>query len=159
MRSVMTVALLVVLVPLSGCTGLGDLAGCGEGYEEMHSGDYVESLISIDINGTLTVEFESGDNPGFLEESEAYQTNPDIYVTLYVLFDDQTETSIAFRQSGWDNYGDGAGGSSWGSTLTFNSPSGFCSDGCARVKLGTSMEYGLLYYDGTCNASPWLNID
>ena len=150
--------LLAVLFPLSGCTGLSGVAGCGEGYSEMHNGDYVESLISVDTNGKLTVKFESGNSPGFLEESEEYQTDPNIYVTLYVHFDDGSETSVAFRQSGWDNYGDGAGGSSWNSMLTYNSPDGFCDDGCKRVKLGTNMEYGQLYYNGTCDSSPWIDV-
>ncbi len=151
------VVLLALLVPLSGC--LQSTLGCGEGYSEMHNGDYVESLTSVDANGKLTAEFESGDSPGFLEESETYQTSAEIYVTLYVMFDDGSESQIAFRQDGWDNHGDGAGGSSWYALLTFNSPDGFCDDGCKRVRLGTSMEYGLLYYDGTCDASPWIDID
>jgi hypothetical protein len=158
-RTCLLTVLLTLLVPLSGCTGLSGVTGCGEGYSEMHNGDYVESLLSVDVNGKLTVKFESGDSPGFLEASEEYQTDPNIYVTLYVGFDDGTETSVAFRQSGWDNFGDEAGGSSWSSLLTYNSPDGFCDDGCRRVKLGTNMEYGLLYYDGTCDASPWIDIE
>ena len=153
------VMVLALLVPLSGCTGMSGVTGCGEGYSEMHGGDYVETMTSVDANGKLTVQFESGDSPGFLEESEEYQTDPNIYVTLYVEFDDGSETSVAFRQSDWDNYGDGADGSSWGTFLTYNSPDGFCDDGCTRVKLGTSMEFGLLYYDGTCDASPWIDLD
>ena len=158
MRSQMLVFVLALLVPLSGCTGPSGLVGCGEGYSEMHNGDYVETLLSVDTNGKLTVKFESGDYPGFLEESEKYQTDPDIYVTLYVMYEDGTETSASFRQSEWDNFGDGAEGSSWNSLLTFNSPDGFCDDGCEKVRLGTSTEYGLLYYDGTCDASPWIDI-
>ena len=154
-----TVVLLALLVPLSGCTGISGVGGCGEGYSEMHGGDYVESQISVDANGKLTAKFTSGDYPGFLEESEEYQTDPEIYVTLYVSFDDETQTSVSFQQDGWDNFGDGAGGSAWNVMLTFNSPDGFCHDGCKQVKLGTSMEFGLLYYDGTCNASPWLDVN
>jgi hypothetical protein len=159
MRSQMLILFLALLVPLSGCTGTGALVGCGEGYSEMHNGDYVETLLSVDTNGKLTVQFESGDYPGFLEESEKYQTDPDIYVTLYVLYEDGTETSASFRQSEWDNFGDGAEGSSWNSLLTFNSPDGFCDDGCEKVKLGTSTEFGALYYAGTCDASPWIDIE
>ena len=103
------VVLLVFLVPLSGC--LQSTLGCGEGYSEMHNADYVEYLISVDANGKLSAEFESGDSPGFLEESEAYQTSADVYATLHVMFDDGSESQIAFRQDGWDNTGDGAGGS------------------------------------------------
>ena len=158
MRSQMLILFLALLVPLSGCTGTGALVGCGDGYSEMHNGDYVETLLSVDTNGKLTVQFESGDYPGFLEESEKYQTDPDIYVTLYVLYEDGTETSASFRQSEWDNFGDGAEGSSWNSLLTFNSPDGFCDDGCEKVRLGTSTEYGQLYYDGTCESSPWIDI-
>ena len=154
-----TVVLLALLVPLSGCTGISGVGGCGEGYSEMHGGDYVESQISVDANGKLTAKFTSGDYPGFLEESEEYQTDPEIYVTLYVSFDDETQTSVSFQQDGWDNFGDGAGGSAWNFLLTFNSPDGFCHDGCKQVKLGTSMEFGLLYYNGTCNASPWLDVN
>ncbi|MDP6199600.1 MAG: hypothetical protein QF531_02415 [Candidatus Poseidonia sp.] len=155
----MLILFLALLVPLSGCTGTGALVGCGDGYSEMHNGDYVETLLSVDTNGKLTVQFESGDYPGFLEESEKYQTDPDIYVTLYVLYEDGTETSASFRQSEWDNFGDGAEGSSWNSLLTFNSPDGFCDDGCEKVKLGTSTEFGALYYAGTCDASPWIDIE
>ena len=158
MRSQILVFVLALLVPLSGCTGPNGLVGCGEGYSEMHNGDYVETLLSVNTNGKLTVKFESGDSPGFLEESEKYQTDPDIYVTLYVLYEDGTETSVAFRQSEWDNFGDGAEGSSWNSLLTFNSPDGFCDDGCEKVRLGTNTEYGQLYYDGTCESSPWIDI-
>ena len=141
-----TVVLLALLVPLSGCTGISGVGGCGEGYSEMHGGDYVESQISVDANGKLTAKFTSGDYPGFLEESEEYQTDPEIYVTLYVSFDDETQTSVSFQQDGWDNFGDGAGGSAWNFMLTFNSPDGFCHDGCKQVKLGTSMEFGCLLY-------------
>ena len=151
------VVVMAVLVSFAGC--LQSAVGCGEGYSEMHGGDYVESTISVDANGKLTAKFTSGDYPGFLEESEEYQTDPNIYVTLYVLFDDETQSSISFQRDGWDNYGDGAGGSSWNSLLTFNSPDGFCDDGCKRVKLGTNMEFGQLYYNGTCDASPWIDID
>ena len=70
MRSQILVFVLALLVPLSGCTGPGGLVGCGEGYSEMHNGDYVETLLSVDTNGKLTVKFESGDSPGFLEEAE-----------------------------------------------------------------------------------------
>ena len=158
MRSQILVFVLALLVPLSGCTGPGGLVGCGEGYSEMHNGDYVETLLSVDTNGKLTVKFESGDSPGFLESSEKYQTDPNVYVTLYVMHEDGTETSVAFRQSGWENFGDGAEGSSWSSLLTFNSPDGFCDDGCEKLRLGTNTEYGQLYYDGTCDSSPWIDI-
>ena len=63
-----TVVLLALLVPLSGCIGITGVVGCGEGYSEMHGGDYVESQISVDANGKLTAKFTSGDYPGFLEE-------------------------------------------------------------------------------------------
>jgi len=158
MRSQILVFVLALLVPLSGCTGPGGLVGCGEGYSEMHNGDYVETLLSVDTNGKLTVKFESGDSPGFLESSEKYQTDPNVYVTLYVIHEGGTETSVAFRQSGWENFGDGAEGSSWNSLLTFNSPDGFCNDGCEKLRLGTNTEYGQLYYDGTCESSPWIDI-
>ena len=158
MRSQILVFVLALLIPLSGCTGPGSLVGCGEGYSEMHNGDYVETLLSVDTNGKLTVKFESGDSPGFLESSEKYQTDPNVYVTLYVMHEDGTETSVAFRQSGWENFGDGAEGSSWNSLLTFNSPDGFCDDGCEKLRLGTNTEYGQLYYDGTCESSPWIDI-
>jgi hypothetical protein len=157
MRLRTLVALMVFSLPLTGC--MQSLAGCEEGYSEMHAGDYVESAMAVDSNGKLTVQFESEDSPGFLEASEEYQTDPNIYVTLYVEFDDGSQTSVAFRQSGWDNFGDGAGGSSWGTHLTYNSPDGFCDGGCKRVKLGTNMEYGVLYYNGTCDSSPWIDID
>jgi len=42
--------------------------------------------------------------------------------------------------------------------VTFTSPVGFCDDGCERLNFSGSMEYGVIYYDGTCDSSPWLNI-
>jgi|GEM_PF-5075393 len=55
MRSFLVVAV-IVLIPLTGCTGLDGLDGCGEGYAEMHNGDYVEALIDVDAQGVLTVQ-------------------------------------------------------------------------------------------------------
>jgi hypothetical protein len=154
-----SIAILAVLIPLSGCTGLDGLGGCGEGYAEMHNGDYVEALIDVDAQGVLTVQFQAlGSGFGFLEESEEYQTDPDIYVSLSVEHSNGSTTQVGFNTNGWDNYGDAAGGSSWGSLVTFTSPEGFCDDGCERLNFSGSMEYGVIYYDGTCDSSPWLNI-
>ena len=161
LRMQMVVAVVVVILPLSGCTGLTGIVGCGEAYEEMYGGyDYVYDTKTVDSQDQLTVilELVSGGG-GWLEESEVHEANQDLWVGLDVKFSDGTVEEIAFRQADWENYGDGHDGSSWATTLTFTSPENFCQNGCEEVRFSASGQDGSIYYDGTCENSPWVDVD
>ena len=153
---------ILVIAPfvLSGCTGITGIVGCGEAYEEMYGGyDYVYDTKTVDSQDQLTVTFElvSGGG-GWLEESEVHEANQDLWVGLDVKFSDGTVEEIAFRQADWENYGDGHDGSSWATTLTFTSPDGFCQGGCEEVRFSAGYQDGSIYYDGTCDNSPWIEV-
>ena len=153
--------LVITTFTLSGCTGLTGLTGCGEAYEEMYGGyDYVYDTKTVDSQDQLTVilELVSGGG-GWLEESEVHEANQDLWVGLDVKFSDGTVEEIAFRQADWENYGDGHDGSSWATTLTFTSPENFCQNGCEEVRFSASGQDGSIYYDGTCENSPWVDVD
>ena len=146
---------------LSGCTGLSGLAGCGEGYEEMYGGyDYVYDTKVVDDQNNLTVILELlNGGGGWLEESEVNEASQDLWVGLDVKFSDGTIENIAFQQSGWENYGDGHDGSYWATTLTMTSPENFCQGGCKEVRFSAGYQDGFIYYDGTCDNSPWIDVD
>ena len=153
--------LVITTFTLSGCTGLTGIVGCGEAYEEMYGGyDYVYATKTVDSQDQLTVilELVSGGG-GWLEESEVHEANQDLWVGLDVKFSDGTVEEIAFRQADWENYGDGHDGSSWATTLTFTSPENFCQNGCEEVRFSAGSEDGFIYYDGTCDNSPWVDVD
>ena len=62
-----------VLFFLSGCLGLPSL-GCGEGYEEMHAGDYSIDSITLDATTnqlTVVVKSEHG-TTGFIRELDSW---------------------------------------------------------------------------------------
>ena len=146
---------------LSGCTGLSGLTECGEGYDEMYGGyDYVYSTIVVDDQNRLTATLELvNGGGGWLEESEVHEANQDLWVGLDVKFSDGTVEEIAFRQADWENYGDGHDGSSWATTLTMVSPENFCQNGCEEVRFSAGYQDGFIYHDGTCDNSPWVDLD
>jgi len=43
--------------------------------------------------------------------------------------------------------------------LWYQSPDGFCDDGCEEVKFSAGFQDGSMYYNGTCDASPWVDVD
>lgn len=154
------VILAITSFVLSGCTGISGLTGCGEAYEEMYGGyDYVYGTMAVDSQNKLTVTLElvSGGG-GWLEESEVHEADQELWVGLDVKFSDGTVEDIGFQHSNWENYGDGNDGSSWFTTLTFTSPDGFCQGGCEEVRFSAGYQDGSIYYDGTCETSPWVEV-
>ena len=160
-RLQMVVAVVALVLPLSGCTGLTGMGGCGEGYEEMYGGyDYVYDTKVVDSQNNLTVILELvNGGGGWLEESEVNEADQDLWVGLDVKFSDGTIENIAFKQTGWENYGDGHGGSYWSTTLTLTSPEDFCQGGCEEVRFSAGYQDGSIYHDGTCENSPWVSVD
>ena len=71
-RLQMMVAIVALVLPLSGCTGLTGMGGCGEGYEEMYGGyDYVYDTKVVDSQNNLTVILELvNGGGGWLEEGD-----------------------------------------------------------------------------------------
>ncbi len=152
--------LIVVLFFLAGCLGSSPL-GCGEGYEEMHSGDY--SIDSIDIDAatnqlTVVIHNEEGAS-GFIREVAALEQSQTIWVTLHVKHNGST-LSISGEDSGhsWSVSGDSSSGDSWSSLLTFTSPEGFCDSGCEEIRFSAGHYDGIIYHNGTCESSPWFAV-
>ena len=155
------VVVLALLVPLSGC--LQSAFGCGEGYNEMHMGDYVYQTLEVDsATGVLTVVVSSDTRMGYVQNDDWTNERYPAYATLIVEMSDGSTSDAGPRiQIDWTVTADS--GDYWSTTLTFESAAGFCDDGCERVKLDASAytdpNISVLYYDGTCNASPWVDID
>ena len=147
-----------VMIPLSGCTEIID--GCGEGYHEMYGGyDYTYSNKNVDSDESLNVTIELlKAGGGWLEDSDEYQEGQSVWVTLYVKMNDGSEQSIGFNSNGWEVNGDSSNGSYWSTNLYYQSPTGFCDNGCEEVKFSAGVENGVIYYDGTCDSSPWIDI-
>ena len=155
------VFLSVLLFTIAGCTSSNNI-NCGEGYEEMYGGhDYAFNSTSVDAQNSLQVKVEivNGGGGWWLEESDTYQESQTLWVDITVKFADETTEEIGFKRSNWNNFGDGSSGSSWNQILTFNSPDGFCDNGCEEVQFSGSFEFGQMYYDETCESSPWVDID
>ncbi|MGB1364762.1 MAG: hypothetical protein ACPH9F_07760 [Candidatus Poseidoniaceae archaeon] len=151
----------ILLITIAGCTSSNNV-NCGEGYDEMYGGyDYGFNSTSVNAQNSLqvTMEIVNGGGGWWLEESETYQESQTLWVDITVKFADGTTEEIAFKQSNWNNFGDGNSGSSWSKHLTFISPDGFCDDGCEEVRFSAGFEYGTMYHDGTCESSPWVDID
>jgi hypothetical protein len=146
------------MVPLSGCTGI--TGGCGAGYEEMYGGyDYIYSTKNVDSANSLNVTIELlKAGGGWLEDSDEFQEGQSVWVTLYVKMNDGSEQSIGFNSNGWEVNGDSSNGSYWSTNLYYQSPTGFCDNGCEEVKFSAGVEHGVIYYDGTCDSSPWIDI-
>jgi hypothetical protein len=146
------------MIPLSGCTEI--IGGCGEGYDEMYGGyDYIYSNKNVDADNSLNVTIELlKAGGGWLEDSEEFQEGQSVWVTLYVQMSDGSEQSVGFNSNDWEVNGDSANGSYWSTNLYYQSPTGFCGNGCEEVKFSAGVEGGVIYYDGTCDSSPWIDI-
>ena len=147
------------MVPLSGCIGSSS-TWCGAGHDEMYGGyDYVYSNKDIASDNSINVTIgllKSGG--GWLEESEDYQESQSVWVTLTVKMSDGSEQDIGYNSNSWEVNGDSSGGIYWSTYLYYQSPAGFCDDGCEELKFSAGYENGVIYYDGTCDSSPWVNI-
>ena len=147
-----------MLVPLSGCTE--SLGGCGVGYDEMYGGyDYIYATKDVAQDNSFNVTIELlRVGGGWLEDSEEHQESQSIWVTLTVKMDDGSEQAIGYNSNSWDVNGDYNNGSYWSTNLYYQSSAGFCDYGCDQVKFSAGVEGGAIYYDGTCDSSPWIDI-
>ena len=153
-------SLIFVFFFLAGCLGTSSV-GCGEGYEEMHAGDY--SIYSINIDATtnqlnVVIKNEGGAS-GFIREVEALGEEQTILVTLHTQHNGTT-TSIGGEDTdhSWSVTGDSGSGDSWSSMLTFTSPDGFCDLGCEEIRFSAGQNDGVIYHNGTCDSSPWFAV-
>lgn len=152
---------LVCAVFLTGCTGQSSLFGCGEAYENMYGGDdYTFTSKNVDQNNALnvTVKILNG-AAGWLEESEEKEVDAEVYVTLRIKNSAGEETVVGFQSSTWEINGDSEDGSYWVTYLWYQSPDGFCDDGCEEVNFSAGFQDGSMYYNGTCDSSPWVDVD
>tara|TARA_B100001113_G_C21099358_1_gene618064 strand:- start:365 stop:808 length:444 start_codon:yes stop_codon:yes gene_type:complete len=145
-------------IPLSGCTE--SLAGCGEGYDEMYGGyDYVYSTKDVASDNSLNVTIELlRTGGGWLEDSEEHQESQSIWVDLTVKMDDGSEVIVGYNSNSWEINGDSWDEKYWSTNLYYQSPAGFCDNGCDQVRFGAGVEGGIIYYDGTCDSRPWIDI-
>ena len=148
------------MIPLSGCIGSSS-TWCGAGHDEMYGGyDYVYSNKDVASDNSINVTIgllKSGG--GWLEESEDYQESQSVWVTLTVKMSDGSEQDIGYNSNSWEVNGDSSNGIYWSTHLYYQSPAGFCDDGCDELKFSAGYENGVIYYDETCDSSPWIDID
>ena len=151
-----------MMIPLSGCTE--SLVGCGDAYNEMHMGDYTYQTLSVDSStGVMTVVVVTDTYLGYVNNDD-WESDPPrnpAYATLTIEMSDGSTSDAGPRiQNDWTVTADN--GDVWTYTLTFESASGFCDNGCERVKFDgsayTDPYSSIVYYDGTCDASPWIDI-
>jgi hypothetical protein len=154
------VSLICILFFLSGCLGASSV-DCGEGYEEMHAGDYSIDSINIDAttNQLNVVINNEGGASGFIREVEALEQSQTIWVTLHIQHNGIT-TNIGGEDTdhSWSVTGDSSSGDSWSSKLIFTSPDGFCDSGCDEIRFSAGQYDGVIYHDGTCESSPWFTV-
>lgn len=153
-------SLICVLFFLAGCLGTSS-TGCGEGYEEMHAGDYSIDSITLDATTnqlSVVVKNEEGAS-GFIRENESLEQEQTIWIALHIQHNSQT-TSIRGEDTdhSWTVTGDSSSGDSWISTVTFTSPDGFCDSGCEEIRFSAGYYDGVFYHDGTCESSPWFAV-
>ena len=154
------VFLLTFLIPMAGCTSPLTSSLCGQGYEEMYGGyDYIYASTSIDTDNSLnvTVRLISGGG-GWLEDSDQHEENKEVYTGLTIKLGDGTEETVGHDSTTWVVNGDAYDGSYWSTKLYFQSPSGFCDDGCEEMKFSGQEQGTVYYYDNTCDSSPWVEI-
>ena len=154
------VFLLILMIPLSGCTSSLSSGMCGEGYEEMYGGyDYDFSKIEIANDNSLNVTvYLLNGGGGWIEDSDEFQEMQTIWVSLKVKLSDGTEIKIERQTQDWEVNGDSSDTSYWSTNLYFSSPAGFCDSGCEEVKFSAGYQDGVIYYDGTCESSPWIDV-
>ena len=148
-----------MMIPLSGCTET--LGGCGVGYDEMYGGyDYEFSKVEISsdnsLNVTVTLQRAGG---GWIEDSDEFEEHQTIWVSLDIKMSSGDEVQIQPNHQTWEVNGDAWNQSYWGTNLYFSSPVGFCDYGCEEIRFSAGDENGLIYYDGTCESSPWIDIE
>ena len=124
------------------------------GYDYVYSNKDVASDNSINVTIGL---LKSGG--GWLEESEEYEESQSVWVTLTVKMSDGSEQDIGYNSNSWEVNGDSSDGIYWSTHLYYQSPAGFCDDGCDELKFSAGYENGVIYYDETCDSSPWIDID
>jgi hypothetical protein len=149
----------VAMIPLSGC--IENLDGCGDGYSEMYGGyDYIYSTKDVNQNNSINVTIELlKQGGGWLEDIDEYPwESKSVWVTLSIKMTDGTVESISEGDTYWEISGDSSNGSYWSTNLYYQSPAGFCDNGCEQVSFSASVEGGSIYYDGTCDSSPWIDI-
>ena len=148
----------VALTPLSGC--IEALGGCGAHYDEAYGGyDYVYSkkVVASDNSLNVTVQLLNGGG-GWIENSDEFQEEQTIYVTLHIKLANGNEVQIKPNHQYWEVNGDSANQSYWGTNLYFSSRTGFCDNGCEEIRFSAGSDFGAIYYDGTCDSSPWIGI-
>ena len=155
-------SLLYTSISLTGCisNSASSIGDCGEGYSEMYGGydyTYATKQINSDNSLNVTVQLTNGGS-GWLEESEQHESNQEIFVTLSVKFSDGSESSIGYQSTSWDINGDRHDGTYWAEFLYYQSPNGVCDSGCQEIMLSAGYENGMIYFDGTCEESPWIMI-
>ncbi len=149
----------VSLVPLTGCTQ--SLGGCGVGYDEMYGGydyNFAKHEIANDNSINVTVRLLNGGG-GWIENSDEFEEEQTIWVSLHIKMSDGSEKKIDPNHQYWEVNGDAWNQSYWGTNLYFLSPTGFCDEGCEKIRFSAGDEFGFIYYDGTCESSPWIDID
>ena len=148
----------VAMTPLSGCTG--NLGGCGVGYDEMYGGyDYEFSKMEISSDNSLNVTVKlQRSGGGWIEDSEEFEEHQTIWVSLHIKMSNGDEIQIQPNHETWEVNGDAWNQSYWGTNLYFSSPVGFCDYGCEELRFIAGDEYGIIYYDGTCESSPWIEL-
>ncbi len=127
----------------------------------MYGGDdYTFTSKEVDQNNALnvTVKILNG-AAGWLEESDEKEVDAEVYVTLRIKNSVGDETVVDFQSSTWEINGDSEDGSNWVTYLWYQSPDGFCDDGCDKVNFVAGFQDGFIYYDGTCDTSPWVDVD
>ena len=153
---------LILTMPLVGCISNSSSGNvdCGESYSEMYGG-YDYSYLTKDIDSAnslnITVQLINGGG-GWLEESQQHESDQEIAVSLKVKFSDNSEISIGFQSTTWEVNGDEYDGSYWSELLYYQSPDGFCDSGCDEIMFAAGYQDGVIYYDGTCEESPWISI-
>jgi len=148
----------VAMTPLSGCTG--NLGGCGVGYDEMYGGyDYEFSKMEISSENSLNVTVKlQRSGGGWIEDSEEFEEHQTIWVSLHIKMGNGDEIQIQPNHQTWEVNGDAWNQSYWSTNLYFSSPVGFCDYGCEELRFSAGDEYGVIYYDGTCESSPWIEL-
>lgn len=121
--------------------------------------DYIYASTTIDTDNSLNVTVRLiGGGGGWLEDSDQHEENKEVYAGLTIKLGDGTEETVGHGSMTWVVNGDDYDGSYWSTKLYFQSPSGFCDDGCEEMKFSGQEQDLVYYYDNTCDSSPWVEI-
>ena len=148
-----------IMLLLPGCLGSGAF-GCNAHYEEAYGGyDYNYGTIDVSSDGSLTVILHLLNGGGdWFENSDEFQEEGVLSVVLTIEFSDGSTKKINHATANWSVVGDASNGSYWGTDLTITGPAGACDDGCERLSFSATDMHGAIYYDHTCDASPWVDV-